>query len=61
MASLDPDLEEHALGTADRVRLHRAAADAIEQHHGAPGSQVFELARHWAVAAVATAMNMARN
>jgi DNA-binding CsgD family transcriptional regulator len=47
------DAIEHALGTADRVRLHRAAAGAIEQHHGAPfGPHVFELARHWAVAAV---------
>ena len=47
------DAIEHALGTADRVRLHRAAADAIEQLHGASsGPHVFELARHWAVAAV---------
>jgi hypothetical protein len=47
------DAIEHALGTADRVRLHRSAADAIEQHHGALfGPHVFELARHWAVAAV---------
>jgi DNA-binding CsgD family transcriptional regulator len=47
------DAIEQALGTADRVRLHRSAADAIEQHHGAPsGPHVFELARHWAVAAV---------
>ena len=48
------DAIEYALGTVDRVRLHRSAADAIEQHHGAPtGPPVFELARHWAVAAVA--------
>jgi predicted ATPase len=47
------DAIEHALGSVDRVRLHRSAADAIEQHHGAPpGPPVFELARHWAVAAV---------
>jgi DNA-binding CsgD family transcriptional regulator len=47
------DAIEHALGTAERVRLHRSAADAIEQHHGAPsGPYVFDLARHWAVAAV---------
>jgi DNA-binding CsgD family transcriptional regulator len=46
------DAIEHALGTADRVRLHRSAADAIERHHGPPGPPVFELARHWAVAAV---------
>jgi DNA-binding CsgD family transcriptional regulator len=46
------DVIEHALGTADRVRLHRSAADAIERHHGPPGPPVFELARHWAVAAV---------
>jgi DNA-binding CsgD family transcriptional regulator len=47
------DAIERALGTVDRVRLHRLAADAIEQHHGArSGPQVFELARHWAVAAV---------
>jgi predicted ATPase len=47
------DAIEQALGTADRVRLHRSAADAIEQHYGAPsGPHVFELARHWAVAAV---------
>ena len=46
------DAIEHALGAADRVRLHRSAADAIEQHHGPPGPPVFELARHWAVAAV---------
>jgi DNA-binding CsgD family transcriptional regulator len=47
------DAIEQALGTADRVRLHRSAAGAIEQHHGAPsGPHVFELARHWAMAAV---------
>jgi DNA-binding CsgD family transcriptional regulator len=47
------DAIEQALGTADRVRLHRSAADAIEQHHRAPsGPHVFELARHWAMAAV---------
>jgi DNA-binding CsgD family transcriptional regulator len=47
------DAIEHALGTADRVRLHHSAAEAIEQHHGAPsGPPVFELARHWAVAGV---------
>ena len=47
------DAIEHALGTADRVRLHRSAADAIEQYYGAPpGPPVFDLARHWAVAAV---------
>jgi DNA-binding CsgD family transcriptional regulator len=47
------DAIEHALGTADRVRLHRLAADAIEQHPGASsGPPVFDLARHWAVAAV---------
>jgi DNA-binding CsgD family transcriptional regulator len=48
------DAIEYALGTVDRVRLHRSAADAIEQHHSASaGPPVFELARHWAVAAVA--------
>jgi DNA-binding CsgD family transcriptional regulator len=47
------DAIEQALGTVDRVRLHRSAADAIEQHHGTPsGPYVFELARHWAMAAV---------
>jgi tetratricopeptide (TPR) repeat protein len=45
---------ESEVGEADRVRLHRAAAQAIEQYYGAGlEPHLAELARHWRVAAVA--------
>jgi DNA-binding CsgD family transcriptional regulator len=48
------DAVEAGLGTADRVRLHRAAADAVEAHYaGRIEPHLSDLARHWAVAAVA--------
>lgn len=47
------DAIEVTAGRADRVRLHRLAAKAIEvSHAGALERHVFELARHWAQAAV---------
>jgi len=45
---------EAGLSTPDRVRLHRRAADTIERSFtGTPDGQLSDLARHWAVAAVA--------
>ena len=47
------DAIEAGLSTAERVRLHRLAAEAMEEiHAGSPRPPVFDLARHWAVAAV---------
>lgn len=47
------DAIEAGLGTPERVRLHRMAAEAVEQvFAGRLGPHVFDLARHWAVAAV---------
>lgn len=47
------DAIEAGLGTPERVRLHRLAAEAVEQAYGDRlGSHLFDLARHWAVAAV---------
>ena len=41
------------LGTPERVRLHRCAADAIEELYGTDLSlHLFDLARHWTFAAV---------
>lgn len=48
------DAIEAGLPTSERVRLHRSAAEAIEQVYGGRlESHLFDLARHWAVAAVA--------
>ncbi len=48
------DAIEYGLTSDERVRLHRNAADMLESSSAAPqGLQLFELARHWAVAAVA--------
>ena len=48
------DAVEAGLGTPDRVLLHRAAADALEAGAAGPvGDHLADLARHWAVAAVA--------
>ncbi|MGY1679224.1 ATP-binding protein [Geodermatophilus sp. SYSU D01176] len=48
------DAVEADLGTADRVRLHRRAAEAIETAgDGTADGRLADLARHWAVAAVA--------
>lgn len=47
------DAIESGLATAERVRLHRLAAEAVEQLYGDHlGPHLFDLARHWAVAAV---------
>jgi hypothetical protein len=48
------DAVEADLGTSDRVRLHRSAAETIETScEGTPDDCLADLARHWAVAAVA--------
>ncbi|MGY1705694.1 ATP-binding protein [Geodermatophilus sp. SYSU D00697] len=48
------DAVEADLGTSDRVRLHRSAAEAVENAcDGTPDDCLADLARHWAVAAVA--------
>jgi len=48
------DAIEDGIAPGQTVRLHRAAADAIERLHGAaPGPWLFHLARHWGHAAVA--------
>lgn len=45
---------EAGLPTAERVRWHRAAAEVLEELHGdRPERLLSDLARHWAVAAVA--------
>jgi len=50
--ALGRDAIEAGLGTPERVRLHRLAADAIEQRYASRlGPHLFELARHWAEAA----------
>jgi DNA-binding CsgD family transcriptional regulator len=47
------DAIEAGLGTAERVRLHRRAAEAIENlYAGQLDEHLFDLARHWSVAAV---------
>jgi len=47
------DAIEAGLPTSERVRLHRRAAEAIEEAYaGYPEPHLFDLARHWAVAAV---------
>ncbi len=47
------DAIEADLGSPERVRLHRMAAEAIESIYGHRlGPRVFDLARHWAVASV---------
>jgi hypothetical protein len=47
------DAIEAGLATSERVRLHRRAADAIESTYaGRLEPHLFDLARHWAVAAV---------
>lgn len=46
------DAIKAALSTVERLRLHRRAAEVIEQVYGQRlGEHVFDLARHWAVAA----------
>ena len=48
------DAIEAGIGTPERLRLHRLAAEAIEHQLGTPrGALLFDLARHWAAAAVA--------
>jgi hypothetical protein len=48
------DAIEDGIAPAQAVRLHRAAADAIERVHGAaPGPWLFHVARHWGHAAMA--------
>ena len=47
------DAIEAGLPTSERVGLHRAAAEATEKMHGGRlEPHLFDLARHWAVAAV---------
>lgn len=47
------DAIEAGLGTPERVRLHRMAAEVVEHFYGGRLDQhLFDLARHWAVAAV---------
>jgi DNA-binding CsgD family transcriptional regulator/tetratricopeptide (TPR) repeat protein len=47
------DAIEDGLHTAERVRLHRRAAEALEQAQPSPsGPRLFDLARHWSVAAI---------
>ncbi len=47
------DAIEARVAPAERVRLHRLAAEAINQHHGHDlGPHLFDVARHWAEAAV---------
>ena len=47
------DAIEAGLGTPERVHLHRLAAEALEQLYGGQlGRHLFDLAHHWAVAAV---------
>lgn len=47
------DAIEKALPALEALRLHRRVAQAIEDLHGStPGALVFDLARHWARAAV---------
>jgi predicted ATPase len=47
------DAIEDGLGTPERLRLHRRAAEVIEKQHRTPqGSALFDLTRHWAAAAV---------
>ncbi|MDQ3783625.1 MAG: AAA family ATPase [Actinomycetota bacterium] len=47
------DAIETSLPTSERVRLHRSAAEAIERAHaGHVEPHLFDLARHWAAAAV---------
>jgi hypothetical protein len=48
------DAVEADLASAERVRLHRKAAEAIEAFYATRVEpQLFDLARHWAIAAVA--------
>ncbi|MGK5169272.1 ATP-binding protein [Geodermatophilus sp. CPCC 205761] len=48
------DAVEADLGTSERVRLHRRAAEALEPPlDGTSDGRLADLARHWAVAAVA--------
>jgi DNA-binding CsgD family transcriptional regulator len=47
------DAVEDGLHASERVRLHRRAAETIEQSHPTPaGAWLFDLARHWSVAAI---------
>lgn len=47
------DAVEATAGSPEMVRLHRMAAETIEAFYGHRlGSRIFDLARHWAVAAV---------
>ena len=48
------DAIEVGLAPADRLSLHRRAAEAIERRYGhALGSRLFDVARHWAEASIA--------
>ena len=53
MHDLVRDAVEAGLAAAERVRLHRSAADAVERlHAGRLEPHLSDLARHWAAAAV---------
>ena len=53
MHDLVRDAVEAGLAAAERVRLHRSAADAVERMHaGRLEPHLSDLARHWAAAAV---------
>ncbi len=48
------DAIETGLAPAERLSLHRRAAEAIERQYGHPlGPRLFDVARHWAHAAIA--------
>ncbi len=48
------DAIEAGLAPANRLSLHRRAAEAIERQHGhALGPRLFDVARHWAEASIA--------
>ncbi len=47
------DAIEDGLHASERVRLHRRAAETLEQAQPSPsGPRLFDLARHWSVAAI---------
>ena len=51
--SLLREATEQRLDAVERATLHRAAATALERRHGQlPGPHVFQIAQHWAEAAV---------
>jgi DNA-binding CsgD family transcriptional regulator len=47
------DAIEDGLHTSERVQLHRRAAETLEQAQPSPsGPRLFDLARHWSIAAI---------